>query len=264
MKKIGLVDYYISEWHANHYPAWIKELDRGYEVAYAWAEEEVSPVDGVTTGEWCEKMGITRCATLQELCTVCDNVIILAPSNPEKHYEYAKAVLPFGKPTYIDKTFAPDLKTAKAMFGLGGAPFFSTSALRYAAELREFAEAQNLTLTGGGRSFEEYSVHLVEMAVVLLRQPVKSVEVKTVGGHKFCFITGQKGRTVNLVYAPGMGYSVSALQEGKERQLAVNSDFFKALMAEILNFFESGKPPVAECETLEVMALRDRLMEAEA
>ena len=25
MKKIGFVDYYLSEWHANNYPAWIEE-----------------------------------------------------------------------------------------------------------------------------------------------------------------------------------------------------------------------------------------------
>ena len=25
MKHIGFVDYYISEWHANNYPAWFKE-----------------------------------------------------------------------------------------------------------------------------------------------------------------------------------------------------------------------------------------------
>ena len=27
MKTIGFVDYYISEWHANEYPAWIKEAN---------------------------------------------------------------------------------------------------------------------------------------------------------------------------------------------------------------------------------------------
>ena len=26
MKKIGFVDYYISEWHANNYPAWIERI----------------------------------------------------------------------------------------------------------------------------------------------------------------------------------------------------------------------------------------------
>ena len=26
MKTIGFVDYYISEWHANNYPVWIKKI----------------------------------------------------------------------------------------------------------------------------------------------------------------------------------------------------------------------------------------------
>ena len=38
MKKIGFVDYYISEWHANNYPAWIDALGCDYKVTHAWAE----------------------------------------------------------------------------------------------------------------------------------------------------------------------------------------------------------------------------------
>ena len=57
MKKIGFVDYYISEWHANNYPVWIKELDCGYKVTHAWAELGVSPVDRRTTEQWCDKFG---------------------------------------------------------------------------------------------------------------------------------------------------------------------------------------------------------------
>ena len=49
MKKIGFVDYYISEWHANNYPEWIKraneKLGTDYLVSYAWAEENLSPVN---------------------------------------------------------------------------------------------------------------------------------------------------------------------------------------------------------------------------
>ena len=26
MKKIGFIDFYLDEWHANNYPAWIREL----------------------------------------------------------------------------------------------------------------------------------------------------------------------------------------------------------------------------------------------
>ncbi len=27
--KIGFVDYYIDEWHANNYPAWFAEINKG-------------------------------------------------------------------------------------------------------------------------------------------------------------------------------------------------------------------------------------------
>ena len=27
MKKIGFIDYFLSQWHANNYPAWIKEAN---------------------------------------------------------------------------------------------------------------------------------------------------------------------------------------------------------------------------------------------
>jgi hypothetical protein len=41
-----------------------------------------------------------------------------APSTPETHLELCQAVLPFGKATYVDKTFAPDLATAREIFAL--------------------------------------------------------------------------------------------------------------------------------------------------
>ena len=109
MKKIGFVDYYISEWHANNYPAWIKEvcqkMGAQYQIAYAWAELDVSPEDNISTAEWCAKYGIERCMTLKELCEKSDCILVLAPSNPEKHLAYAEEVLKYGKRTYIDKTF---------------------------------------------------------------------------------------------------------------------------------------------------------------
>ena len=63
-KKIGFIDLYISEWHANNYPAWIKkaceEFGYDYSVAYAWAEDYVSPTDGRNTDEWCEAFGVEQ------------------------------------------------------------------------------------------------------------------------------------------------------------------------------------------------------------
>ena len=55
MKKIGFIDYFLSEWHANSYPEMIKKncekSGRDYEVAYAWAEVDKSPYDGINDVE---------------------------------------------------------------------------------------------------------------------------------------------------------------------------------------------------------------------
>ena len=122
MKTIGFVDFYLSEWHANNYPAWIKQanekLGLDYKVAYAWAEQDLSPVYGKTTEEWCSEYGVEQCDTLKGLCEKSDVILVLAPSNPEKHLGYAEEVLKYGKNTYIDKTFAPDFKTAGKIFAI--------------------------------------------------------------------------------------------------------------------------------------------------
>ena len=110
MKKIGFIDYYISEWHANSYPKWIEEanatLGTDYKVAYAWAEMDKSPLDNVTTAEWCEKFGAEKCETIEELCEKSDVILILAPSNPETHLKYAKVALTYGKKNVVSPFLA--------------------------------------------------------------------------------------------------------------------------------------------------------------
>ena len=270
MKKIGFVDLYISEWHANNYPAWIdgaaKKLGLDYKVAYAWAKEYISPVDGRNTDEWCEQFGIEKCETVEELCEKSDVIVLLAPSNPESHLELAEKVLPFGKPTYIDKTFAPDLATAKKIFDLGekyGAPFFSTSALRYAAELKEFKGVKKLFLTGGGRSLDEYIIHPVEMAISLFGGAFNRVKCEPMGQQIYIKAEGKDAELV-IMFSPAFGYSLSGeFSDGSIKKQDVSGDFFQNLVEDILLFFENGKMPFSGAETLEVMRLRDGILAAE-
>lgn len=271
MKKIGFVDLYISEWHADNYPGWItevgKKLGLEYEVAYAWAEQEISSVDGLTTDAWCEKMGIQRCATLAELCEKSDCIVVLAPSNPKAHLRLAQGVLPYGKRTYIDKTFAPDLETAQEIFALAekySTPFFSTSALRCADELAMFQGAKNLIVTGGGSNLEEYCVHIIEMAVKVLQTPAKEVKVERIGSQRICTVVTETGEKAALIYSRKLPYRLAAeTAEGKAIGQQVSSEFFKNLMADILRFFESGELPFDGKETLEVMRLRDAILKAD-
>jgi len=271
MKRIGFADYYISEWHANNYPAWIaqanEKLGTDYQLAYVWAEKDVSPVDGVTTDEWCAKMGAERCASLSELAQKSDVLVLLAPSDPEKHPVYARELLPAGKPTYIDKTFAPNLEAAKEIFAIAqahGTPFFSTSALRYAAELETFREAHSLTLLGSGSRFDEYIIHLVEMAVMLVPSPVSRVRVEPQGTQRHCRMELASGETATLIFAPSAPYEILAEDaQGKELYASLSSAFFPALLEDILRFFENGQPPFDPAQTLAAMALRDALLQAE-
>ena len=266
MKKIGFADFYISEWHANNYPAWIaaasKEMGEDFAVAYVWAEQETSPVDGITTAEWCAKFGAVQCESLEELCERSDYIVILAPSSPEKHLAYAEKVLSYGKNTYIDKTFAADVAMADKIFAAAkanGTRFFSTSALRYATELAGLAPASFVCTTGGGRSLEEYIVHQAEMIVKLIREDVLTVEAAREGDVQRFFATFAGGKRAELAYAPSLGFSVGV--DGAA-PVAVRSDFFKLLIADMLRFFLTGEASFEGCETMQVMRLRDAVLRA--
>ena len=260
MKTIGFIDYYISEWHANNYPAWIKaaseRLGLDYEVKFAYAELDVSLVDNVTTDEWCEKFGVTRCESISELTEKSDYVIILAPSNPECHLGYAKEALNSGKRTYIDKTFAPDLATAKEIFELaecGKTEIFSTSALRYATELASLNSPKSIVITGGGSNLPEYIIHQIEMAVKLLGVGAVSARVEKVGDEDVCYVEYADERRAELHYFPKNGYTVS---DGNNT-VSCKSDFFLGLIEDILRFFEGADTPVSREQTLEVMKIRE-------
>lgn len=94
MKKIGFIDYYLDEWHANNYPAWIEEYNRkhgtDFKVAFAFAEKEVPPKGGLSSSEWCARFGAEECRSIEEVCEKSDFIMILAPSDPEKHLGYCR------------------------------------------------------------------------------------------------------------------------------------------------------------------------------
>ena len=270
MKKIGFVDYYLSEWHANNYPKWIAQaneaLGTDYQVAYAYGELDVSPYDGINTATWCKTFGATACATIEELCEKSDVILILAPTDPDKHLPYAKAVLPFGKPTYIDKTFTPDTAQAREIFALAaqyGTPLFSSSALRYATELDEIKGSRRLAVTGSGRSADEYIVHQTEMVVKSLQTGAKKVRAAQMGLLTVFEVAYDDDRSATMTYSPN-ALPFTLLAEGgeKPRWKQVKSDFFAALLQDILRFYESGEVSFDVAETIEIMAIREAALNA--
>lgn len=269
MKTIGFVDYFIDEWHSNNYIGWIEELcaqnGLDYKVRYAWAELEdpASEFPGkMTTAEWCAKNGVERTDSIEELCEKSDYIMILAPANPEKHLEYARKVFPFGKTTYIDKTFTTDADTAGKIYALAEqyhVRFFSTSALRYATEMDEArGKGSEMTVTGGGRSFEEYCIHQIEMVVCTMGIGAKELYVFGGGAQRTVLVKYADGRYATMNYAPSMDFWVTIRCGGQEdTSTAVDSDYFRFLLSDIMKFFRTGEVPFPPEQTMEVMAIRD-------
>ena len=270
MKTIGFVDYYISEWHANNYPAWFKEVNekmgKDFVVKYAWAEEDVSPVDGRTTDEWCKEYGVEKCNTLQELCEKADYICVLSPSNPEKHLQYVKEVFKYKKNTYVDKTFAPDYKTAKEIFDIAekyGTKFFSSSALRYVDELNPYiGNAAVISTCGGGGSVEEYIVHQAEMVVKVMQSGAQRVRVENLNGHYFVRVQFTEGREASMFFASCLDFNFAVMRKNSEwsETSEIKSATFKNLLSDILRFYEEGTTSFDVNQTLEVMKIREGVL----
>ena len=62
MVKVGFIDYFLDEWHANNYPAWIAQrLDGKYKVCYAYGVIDSPRPGGLTNKAWSKKYGIELC-----------------------------------------------------------------------------------------------------------------------------------------------------------------------------------------------------------
>lgn len=136
MKKIGFIDYFLDQYHAENYPNWIREASGGeMEVAYAWAK--MDRPGGKSNRQCCKETGMELLPSPEEVIERSDCLIVSSPDNAEMHEELCRLPLASGKPTYVDKTFAPDRETARRIIQMaeaGHTPFFSTSALRFSKE----------------------------------------------------------------------------------------------------------------------------------
>ena len=270
MKTIGFIDYFLNEWHANEYPAMIRAYNEkngtDYQVKYAW--EETSALGGMTTEEWCEKYGAQPCASIEEVCEKSDFVVVLAPSNPEKHLAYAKAVFACGKNPYIDKTFAPDYATAKAIFDLAneyGVQFFSSSALRYASELNAYMGTANTVFTtGGGSNFDEYIIHQIEMAVKCLGVGAEQVRYTKNADQEWVEVAYANGKVAKMMFAPCMPFAATVADENGSNYLPIESAFFDGLIADMLHFFATGEKSFDGAQTLEVIKIREGAIQAKS
>lgn len=263
-KRIGFVDLKLENFHANVYLKAVRnELqERGFLVAGCFALDEA---DGRA---WAAKNAVPYFADAAELDRNVDCYAVLAPSNPEVHLDLCRRVLPFGKPTYVDKTFAPDLATARRIFALAdrfGVALQTSSALRYtnvqtAVRTAGAEPLCHMVTWGGGRSFDEYAIHPVELAVSCLGPAALSLMRRGTGDQSQLLInfSGDRTAVVNVYTNANTAFAASLTTGKGTTYVPVDgSRMFINMAAAILDLFESRTPNIDRQESLMIRRILD-------
>ena len=257
--KIGFIDYYLDEWHANNYPSLIRALSGGaMDIACAYGKIDSPLPGGRTSAQWSGNMGIPLCDTIEEVITKSDALIVLAPDNSEMHEELCQLPLRSGKPTYVDKTFAPDGQTARRLATLAeksGTPCFSTSALRFAEEYRTIGRGGITAISSWGPGdFETYAIHQIEPVVMLISSAPRRVLYTAVERWYALVLEFEDNRYATVSgFMDGSPFMMNLCDKSETRIVTITSDFFTPFIKELIDFFATGKAPLDVKATLMIM-----------
>lgn len=263
MKKIGFVDYYLDEWHANNYPEFLKKQSGGrYEVCCAYGKID-SPIGGMTNKEWSEKYGIELVDTIEEVIERSDVLIVLSPDNPEMHPELTDLPLKSGKCVYVDKTFALDKESAIAMFENAekhNTKCFSSSALRFCTELKEIDtdKIYKLYTDGIGGAYDIYAIHQIEPVMSIMKCRAKRVMALSDKNHPSMLIEFEDGRMVQMYLRANeeAGYRITVCEEDNTAGIYnLESDYFSLFIDAMIEFFDTGIIPVPKEQTIDVVSV---------
>ena len=264
MKRIGLIDYYINEWHALNYPSFLanvkKDIDDEFAITDFYAEIDHPDL---SSDEYEAKYGVHKCSSLEELCNKCDYLMVLYPDNPERKFEVIKKVIPFKKPIFVDKTFMNSFDEAKKTFELAkqyDTPLFTSSSLRYADEVRALENVDSLLVIAPSVHLSDYWIHPLEIVVSKMGSGALRAKLSRSGVHHMLNIEYPNNRNALIVIAEGgnaQDFFISGNGKFKQNLVRCVSPYFENEMKDILRFFKEKTPSFSYLESLEAMKLRD-------
>ncbi len=272
MLKIGFADYYLNNWHADHYPGFLRDVINRYgydaQVTHAFGIHDAPPEGGLSTAQWCAQRNIRPTESMEQLADSVDAIMVIAADNSAWHEEVCQLPLRSGKPVFVDKTFAPSLAAGKRLFALAekhGTPVFSSSAQRYCQDILDYQashkEKPRFVSTVGPHSLDSYAVHQLEPIVSLMGVGVKRLKAFSVGSQVTQLILDYgDGRLASFTQTPQpwaeFNFMVSDGETG-QRLKSDDRNFYHNLAKAILDFFVHGVCSVRKEETLEILAIID-------
>ncbi len=262
MKKIGFIDYFLKEWHADNYPNWIKEASNG-DMVVAYAYGMIDNPNGLETNkEWADRMGIQLLDSIESVIEKSDYLVVLSPDNSEMHFDLCQLPLKSQKPTFVDKTFAPTAKIAKELIDLAntfGTPMFSSSALRFATELADVNKEVDYINSIGPGSIGTYLVHQIEPIVKLLGTDISGVLYSGTETTPALDLKFASGRSAHITMFEDAPFSMDIIyKDGTTKRIGEMTDFFQNFAKELVRFFTEEKSSFSTSETYAVVDIIEK------
>jgi virulence factor len=221
-----------------------------------------------------KKFGVPLVDKPADLIGKVDGMLIEAVDGTV-HLERATPFLEAGIPCFIDKPFTCSVADAKKIIDLSErkkAPVFSSSSLRYAPDVVNYAADPNPGKLIGcavygpcslspiperNAGLYHYGIHPVEVLYTLMGPGCKRVTsihekgVDVVTGH------WSDGRVASLrgLRAGASGYGFTAFAEKGIKAVTIGTSvIYRELLKKIVEFFKTGKSPVEPSTMVEIMA----------
>ena len=221
-----------------------------------------------------DKWGVEFVGSIEELIANVD-AVLLESVDGRPHLAQVRPVFKAKKRVFIDKPLTAGYADAREIVRLSrdaGVPFFSSSSLRFAADVQAIKNSDRHggirgAFTFGPENLEPhhpdlfwYGIHAVEMLYTFLGPGCDQVtRVKTDSGDTVVgrWKDGRIGTMRGLIQGK---QEYGAVVFGTKAVLATPMPFehgYRELLVEIVKFFRTGVPPVSPDETLEIMAFME-------
>ncbi len=222
-----------------------------------------------------DKYGVVFYDSIPSLCSNVD-VVLLESVDGRAHLEQARQVIAAHKPLFIDKPMAASLNDVVGIFRLAKeamVPVWSSSSLRFGHDSQIVHQGMIGVVTNAEtyspcevqERFPElfwYGIHGVESLYTVMGTGCESVQrLQTTNGAIEVIGTWRGGRTG--IYHQDLNKKYHGLAEGAKGELPVGSyDGYIVLAQQIMNFFQTGQPPVKSEETIELFAFMTAAQES--
>ena len=274
-KRVGIIGL-----DTSHSVAFTKVLNaakpdaayQGYHVVAAYPkgspdiESSVQRVPEYT--ESVKKLGVEIVDSIPALLDKVD-VVLLETNDGRPHLAQAIPVLKAGKRLFVDKPIAGSLADAVALFAAAeryNVPLFSASSLRYIKGVEGLAKSTVLgadtfspaTLEKTHPDLFWYGIHGVETLFTVMGTGCQSVRRTHTDLTDIVVGTWADGRVGTFRGTRSGKHEYGGTMFTPNGNVVLGSYAgYEPLLQEIVKFFESGKPPVAPPETLEIYAFME-------